>query len=661
MRYSLSSPSSSSSSLDGMANAAMAANNAARHHRKKVYGNKRTREKSHISMHRNDMLDSFRGRDDDSSGYFETTRSIAGGICSSPSTSRSKTSRTSSPAAAAAAASLRPLNQFGTPANGSSFEMTSRGGTTIGGLGLTSNSSLSSPAVSLRPDTNNRRPTVVMTPAKRGYKTNYSWPESQNKKLLASSSSLINYQPRRFQNNYEDDYVYNYEDDEDAENTSPNTEHFYDAQHEAVSRSPSLLSDQSDAENKMPCTKEVSMRRMFQPDCTHRSTADSICRMQSGTTGLCNLGNTCFMNAVIQCIAHTPSLADFFLNRDYLPVLSSVEKVGRNVANVIEKIYENTDDRYSYYSQMNSSYSPGDFLDRFTEDDVAPQFAGLRQHDSHEFLRVLIDLLCEDLKDTGSCQDNRIREATEAELEIMTLSSKADYWWRRHLAQNSSFITDEFCGQLISTIQCTVCKTNRYCFDPFYDVSLPFPEGRQSSTRKSGRRTSSVFGAMLGGNSDLSRCTLDDCLREFCKDEVLDGDDMTLCSKCRVKRPSIKALQVYRFPRVLVLHLKRFDNSRKKVRTSVNFPVTSFDASPLAYAGGDGLLHHANSDGTPMYDLYAVVNHSGRLNFGHYTSSCIDPMTQTWYEFNDETVSGIDESIFDGSGAYMLFYRLKES
>jgi len=33
--------------------------------------------------------------------------------------------------------------------------------------------------------------------------------------------------------------------------------------------------------------------------------------------------------------------------------------------------------------------------------------------DSHEFLRVLIDQLCEDLKDIPRCKENKIREASE--------------------------------------------------------------------------------------------------------------------------------------------------------------------------------------------------------------------------------------------------------
>ena len=219
----------------------------------------------------------------------------------------------------------------------------------------------------------------------------------------------------------------------------------------------------------------------------------------------------------------------------------------------------------------------------------------------------------------------------------MSLPFKADYWWKRHLAENSSFITDTFCGQLVSTIQCSVCKTNSYCFDPFYDVSLPLPEGNdQSENRNTG---------------DAKSCTLDDCLREFTKDEVLDGENKIECSSCRVKRTMVKRLQVFRFPQVLVLHLKRFGNSRKKIRTAVQFPITGFDASPLAY----------QNDTRPEYDLFAVVDHLGGMNSGHYTASCIDPQSEAWQQFNDEKVEGIYASDLNEANAYILFYQIRDS
>ena len=213
----------------------------------------------------------------------------------------------------------------------------------------------------------------------------------------------------------------------------------------------------------------------------------------------------------------------------------------------------------------------------------APHLAGYSQQDSQEFMRFLLDGLAEDLNKTKIVR-KKPGDQTDEELGKLTVEMQSRYWWNRHLASNDSFITETFCGQLMSTVVCMSCKTKSQCFDPFYDLSVPIPTveeiklNNNGSGEKGGMNLSGLLkrpsmmgggdggsgsGKGLGGKggggggSQPSECSLDDCLKSFTREEVLDGENKPMCAKCKKRRKSTKQISIFKFPPVLVLHIKR--------------------------------------------------------------------------------------------------------
>jgi len=69
------------------------------------------------------------------------------------------------------------------------------------------------------------------------------------------------------------------------------------------------------------------------------------------------------------------------------------------------------------------------------------------------------------------------------------------------------------------------------------------------------------------------------------------------------------------------------------------------------------VLQESAKRGQVIYDLYAVSNHYGSLNGGHYTAYCKNPVYNKWYEFDDSSVSSIDPGSAVSKAAYVLFYK----
>ena len=129
-----------------------------------------------------------------------------------------------------------------------------------------------------------------------------------------------------------------------------------------------------------------------------------------------------------------------------------------------------------------------------------------------------------------------------------------------YLLKDNSFITDLFLGQFRSTLRCCVCNHESITFEPFWLISVPIPSSKdwKSDTRK----------------------TIIDCMEEFLKVEVLDDDEKPTCEKCKERRKCKKWYSVERWPKILVIHFKRFapaGSYRAKINCIVEVPLSNLN------------------------------------------------------------------------------------
>lgn len=90
------------------------------------------------------------------------------------------------------------------------------------------------------------------------------------------------------------------------------------------------------------------------------------------------------------------------------------------------------------------------------------------------------------------------------------------------------------------------------------------------------------------------------------------------CPRCKEHRQASKKLDLWRLPDILVIHLKRFSYSKwlkNKLETFVDFPIHDLDVSKYVKSKDA-------SEGTHIYEMYAISNHYGGLGGGHYSAYC---------------------------------------
>ncbi|XP_011029539.1 PREDICTED: ubiquitin carboxyl-terminal hydrolase 25-like isoform X2 [Populus euphratica] len=309
--------------------------------------------------------------------------------------------------------------------------------------------------------------------------------------------------------------------------------------------------------------------------------------------GLKNLGNSCYLNSVLQCLTYTPPLANFCLRLQHSSLCDSVANGDRKrdcPFCILEKRIVRS---LSLDLTLDAPAKIQSCLKIFSE-----HFRCGRQEDAHEFLRYVID----------ACHNTCLR--------LKKL--------RRKGIENGgggvSVVKEIFGGALQSQVKCLCCNYESNKVDEIMDISLDV----------------------------LNSYSVRDAMQKFFQPEVLDGNNKYKCEKCQKLVAARKQMSILQAPNVLVIQLKRFEGIfGAKIDKAIAFEEVLVLSS---------FMNKTSQDPQPEYNLFGTIVHSGYSpESGHYYAYIKDAMGR-WYCCNDSyvTLSTLQEVLSEK--VYVLFF-----
>lgn len=348
--------------------------------------------------------------------------------------------------------------------------------------------------------------------------------------------------------------------------------------------------------------------------------------------GFVNLGNTCFLNATLQCLAYIPPFCQCLVS---LEAPSGKLSPGQRITDHLRRLFRQVHDLdpADRHCTNSEAIAPRQLVKAVpllgsVGSRNGYKFRPGRQEDAHEFLVYLLDAM----------QDGELRAAG---------INQHARGWRDRLPiprlDETTFIHRVFGGYLRSQVRCTKCGYQSNTYDPFLDLALEI-------SKKSSNSIATAF-----------------C--EFSRKETLDKNNRWRCSGCRHDVCATKQLTVFRPPLSLCIQLKRF-----------TFPnghgFGSFSGYPSGMrfmgTGGGSKINKAMefpaqfnlplSDGRKCeYALTGIIAHLGTsATSGHYTAFVRKPGSEsplTWFHMDDSFVEPVTEkTVLRQKDAYVLFY-----
>ena len=342
--------------------------------------------------------------------------------------------------------------------------------------------------------------------------------------------------------------------------------------------------------------------------------------------GLQNIGATCYMNATLQCFCHIGKFVNFFKYSQQ--VITIVKNDKSNLTSsfklLIEKLWPNNYDES--YSQK--YYSPEEFKNKISK--MNPLFEGIAANDAKDLVNFIIMTLHQELNKAKKVNTPRNIILDQSNPQIMFNNFASNF-----INENQSIISDLFYGINCNMTHCCICDSNIYNYQIYFFLVFPLEEVRKFKNNNQ----------MNFINQPVN---IYDCFDYDRKVNFMYGENAMYCNSCKQNANCQMCTTLTTGPEILILLLNRGHGIEFNVK--IIFPEEL------------NLFNYIEYKNTGVkYKLIGVITHIGESGMGgHFIAYCKDPISQSWYKYNDAIVSEVQDfqnEVINFAMPYLLFYQ----